>query len=278
MLTTVTTALTEAQVHEVVALAARQSAEVLSEHKLVGLAAATGARHLSVRDGNGTLLAYAQLAEQGGFTNLELAWSEIDAALVAARAALELVDRSIVQLWSRRPELPPAVLELAGQLGLHPARTVVQLRRSAEGFAPSDLPTRRFHPSQDGPAFLAANARAFAAHPEQGSWSAEDLAAHLSLGWVDLDLFRVVELDGALAGWCWGKRVGTEGEIYVIGVDPGFQGRGLGRRLLLAGVEALRKAGAETISLYVEADNTAARALYAAEGFEEVGRVTAWRV
>ena len=62
----------------------------------------------------------------------------------------------------------------------------------------------------------------------------------------------------------------AEAEIHTIGVDPAFQGRGIGRALLrglLATVDPLHA----TVFLEVRVDNEPARALYLSEGFAVVG-------
>ena len=47
------------------------------------------------------------------------------------------------------------------------------------------------------------------------------------------------------------------GEIYVIGVDPDFHGRGWGRALTEAGLDWLAGQGLRTGMLYVDAANAA---------------------
>ena len=58
------------------------------------------------------------------------------------------------------------------------------------------------------------------------------------------------------------------GEIYVIGVDPAFQGRGLGRALTLLGLDWLhRERNIDHGMLYVDGANAAAIAMYTRLGF-----------
>ncbi len=71
-----------------------------------------------------------------------------------------------------------------------------------------------------------------------------------------------------MLGFHWTKQHSAElGEVYVVGIDPAAQGRGLGRALTLAGLHHLAGLGVSEVLLYVEADNHAARATYARLGF-----------
>lgn len=57
------------------------------------------------------------------------------------------------------------------------------------------------------------------------------------------------------------------GEVYVVGVDPDQQGRGLGRVLTIAGLHHLRSHGLSQAMLYVDAANTGAIRVYESLGF-----------
>lgn len=62
-----------------------------------------------------------------------------------------------------------------------------------------------------------------------------------------------------------------EAEILTLGVDPRMRRRGIARGLLADLYAQARAARSARIVLEVAADNAAARALYAAEGFTTVG-------
>lgn len=63
-----------------------------------------------------------------------------------------------------------------------------------------------------------------------------------------------------------------EAHVLNVCVDPARQGRGHGRALLRAMVEAARARGARRVFLEVRPSNPVAVALYEAEGFNEIGR------
>jgi ribosomal-protein-alanine N-acetyltransferase len=65
-----------------------------------------------------------------------------------------------------------------------------------------------------------------------------------------------------------GRTPPFEYEIHTIGVDPAYQGRGIGRRMLDA---LLTIAADSVVHLEVRTDNDTAIALYRSVGFTEVG-------
>jgi tRNA threonylcarbamoyladenosine biosynthesis protein TsaB len=77
---------------------------------------------------------------------------------------------------------------------------------------------------------------------------------------------------GALVGYGGISRLGRkppfEYEVHTIGIDPAYQGRGIGRRLL---AELLNFAAGGVVHLEVRTDNAVAIALYRSVGFTQVG-------
>jgi ribosomal-protein-alanine N-acetyltransferase len=65
-----------------------------------------------------------------------------------------------------------------------------------------------------------------------------------------------------------GRTAPFEYEVHTIGVDPAYQGRGIGRRLLN---ELLNFAAGAVVHLEVRTDNAPAIALYRSVGFAQVG-------
>lgn len=198
-------------------------------------------------------------------------------ALADDAARAEAADGRGIRIWAHG-DLPSAAA-FARVRGFTRARSLWQLRRPLAGLElpepvfPAGVTVRTFVPGKDEEAWLAVNARAFAHHPEQGSWTRADVDLREAEPWFDPDGFILAERDGTLAGFHWtkihpeGPDGAPEGEVYVVGVDPGRQGDGLGRALTIAGLRYLRDRGLGHVMLYVDEDNVAAARMYTALGF-----------
>lgn len=212
-------------------------------------------------------------------------------------AVLDETPDGRLRLWAHAEH--PGATRLAAAMGFTRARQLLQMRRSL--FAPLpgvELPdgveVRTFRVGQDEDSWLALNARAFAGHPEQGTWTRADLDRRLAEPWFDAAGFflaeRTVGSGGPeLVGFHWTKVHGGNpvahehdelgrhrhddhghepiGEVYVVGVDPDSQGHGLGRALTIVGLQHLRARGLTEAMLYVESDNLPAVGVYEALGF-----------
>ncbi|MGA8331988.1 MAG: ribosomal protein S18-alanine N-acetyltransferase, partial [Mycobacterium sp.] len=84
--------------------------------------------------------------------------------------------------------------------------------------------------------------------------------------------YVAARIGAALLGYGGISRLGRtppfEYEIHTIGVDPDYQGRGIGRRVL---DELLNISDGAVVHLEVRTDNEPAIALYRSVGFTEVG-------
>ncbi|MBG6239145.1 mycothiol synthase [Mycetocola sp. CAN_C7] len=164
----------------------------------------------------------------------------------------------------------PAARALAARTGFERVRVLLQLRMPL-GNAPSAAPVdtiTTFRPDVDDDEWIELNARVFAHHPEQGRLTVDDLRARRAEPWFDAGDFLLAREDsGRMIGYNWLKIDDSHGEIYVIGVSE--PGRGLGRSLMLAGLQRMRERGVTTASLYVEQDNEAAVNLYRSLGFTD---------
>ena len=155
----------------------------------------------------------------------------------------------------------------------------------AEPTVPDGVRIRTYAGTADDAELLRVNNAAFATHPEQGGWSAADLDERRAEPWFDPEgLFLAFdEHTDALLGFHWTKVHSDQaglGEVYVVGVDPGAQGSGLGGLLTAVGIAHLARrlsgAAEPTVMLYVESDNTAALQTYRRLGFTQFSVDTAY--
>lgn len=201
------------------------------------------------RRGTGAAMARAGFAEGGAAARI-WAHGNLEAAKATARTLGLQVVRELLQMRRPLADLPPV--------------TVADGVRLATYSGPGD-----------DPELLRVNNSAFSWHPEQGGWTGADIAERRAETWFDpAGLFMAFDdASGKLLGFHWTKVHGPDlGEVYVVGVDPAAQGRGLGATLTLAGLhhlaERLSNSSQPTVMLYVEADNGAAVKTYRRLGFD----------
>ena len=204
-----------------------------------------------------------------------------------------------LRLWSHGEQAGSTAL--AESMGFQRTRVLWQMRRSLyaplpKPVVPAGVEIRPFRVGTDEDVWLGLNARAFSHLPDQGGWTRGDLDLRIREGWFDADGFLMAWRGGQLVGFHWTKVHGGGGhahahedgggghahahedggghhhhppigEVYVVAVDPGERGSGLGRALTLAGLHLLRAQGLDQVMLYVDASNTPAIALYEGLGF-----------
>jgi mycothiol synthase len=191
-----------------------------------------------------------------------------------------VVPAQTLQIWSHG-DLHDAH-DLALRSGYQIVRELWQMRRSLrpdssslpEVSLPDGFSARHFVAGQDEEAWLRLNARAFVNHPEQGRVTRSDLDRRIAEPWFDARGLILIEdtrgPEPMLAASHWTKVVlpedesipPTEGEVYVVAVDPEYQGLGLGRTVTILGLAHLRDRGLTDAMLYVDADNLAAVTTY----------------
>jgi mycothiol synthase len=157
-----------------------------------------------------------------------------------------------------------------------------------EPVLPDGLVARSFRPGRDEDEWLRVNAAAFASHAEQGQMTRADLDARMEESWFDPDglILVVPEAEPATVAASHWTKIPTEGprrahasgegreasrgrsgEVYVVAVDPAYQGKGLGKPVTLLGLRYLREQGVADVILYVDGDNPAALKVYRGLGF-----------
>jgi len=250
----------------------------------------TGSRHFLAYAGT-HLAGYAHLERASDGATAEVVVDPghrrhgIGTALIRALEGSLEPEAVTLQVWSHGHL--DAARALAAREGFSSGRELWAMRRPLRPDAgplpavrlPEGFTTRHFVVGQDEDAWLRVNARAFVDHPEQGRMTRLDLDRRIAEPWFDAtglilieDVRRPVPV---LAASHWTKVVAaedpqvrtTQGEVYVVGVDPAYQGLGLGRAVTVLGLAHLIERGLAEAILYVDADNAAAVATYSRLGF-----------
>ncbi len=299
----VTSHLTNAEVAEISELVAvvlqADGLHPLSEH--VWLHVSHGGdnhdQHFLMRKG-AVLVGYAHLdaTDDVAGPSAELAVHPAHRRIGVGRELVESMLSTVpdkrLRLWAHGEQ--SAANELARSMNFINTRVLWQMRRSlrtplSPPVLPPGISLRTFSPDLDAQAWLELNSRAFANHPEQGGWLVADLESRMGEPWFSTDGFILAISDGTgdIAGFHWTKVHGATGhavhapkdlapeahahealgEVYVVGVDPTWQGTGLGRAITVIGLQHLRDLGLSQAMLYVDATNSPALNLYSSLGF-----------
>jgi GNAT superfamily N-acetyltransferase len=115
----------------------------------------------------------------------------------------------------------------------------------------------------------------FSKYPVPMRMDERGLCEHLDANGIDLDSSRVAVEERVVAFALIALR-GAAGWVGGMGTVPSRRGRGLGERVLRAGIEAARGHGARTIWLEVIDGNLPAIGLYRKLGFEPVRELLVW--
>ena len=185
---------------------------------------------------------------------------------------VEIAGPAGLRVWAHGDEA--AAHLLSDRLGFARVRELWQMRRRlylpiTPPSYPPDVHLRTFEVGQDEAAWVRVNAAAFAAHPEQGAMTVDDLRQRIDEPWFDPRGFFLAVRETEVLGFHWTKvhpatptQPDPMGEVYAVGVAPSGQGLGLGKALTTTGLLYLRGLGLREVLLYVDGDNVAAIALY----------------
>jgi len=212
---------------------------------------------------------------QGAAAVIQDPVAEVLAAVGRAdRSEPSTADRRALALARRRfaVALPPPFASLVADADAVPIRPAV----AGDGAAIAAVKWRMYRLAYRGvlpDAFL----DRLGFHPGPAWWI--DLATHpASSAHRALVAGRRGEVHGACAvGPNRDGGLGTGvGEVRQLYVDPTAAGRGLGRRLLGTGLDALTAAGFDDVRLWVIAANRGARRFYERQGWEADGATKRW--
>lgn len=236
-----------------------------------------GVVHLLRRSDDDRVVGYAQVAAAG--TPDAVAELVVDPPARRRGHGRALLDAALGEgarsVWAHG--MLPAADALARAAGLVMTRSLHLMTRpltdadAVDPVLPQGFSVRHFEPGLDDETWVALNAAAFARHPEQGRLTVADLHERMAQPWFDpAGLLLVVEdATGEVVAFHWTKVEQGIGEVYVVGVDPAHQGRGLGGPVTRLGLAHLARAGLREVELYVDGDNTAARRTYERLGFTD---------
>jgi len=167
------------------------------------------------------------------------------------------------------------------RLGFRCTHCYLELRLSLADICPTDVVkdnySYRHLQSGDEYNLTRLQNRCFADAWEYNPNTTEDIVYAVTQNYCSpADIILVYEGDKPI-GYCWTRtKYGADaggslekGRICMLGVDPDYRGKGIGRAALLAGLTYLKNKGTQTVELEVASENKAALALYHSIGFTD---------
>jgi len=201
------------------------------------------------------------------------------ASKLYTRARHRAAEAGSTALQASIPHTNLAAKKTLEHLGLRYIRVFFELQLAADNFQlapiiPGKYINRRLLRGEED-RLTALQNRSFA-----GSWGFNPNTAAQINYWLNMsgcspdDVTMVYDQDTPV-GYCWTRldpanyKAGSniKGLIHMLGVDPEFRKKGIGRMALAAGISYLKSHGVETVMLTVDSQNPAALALYETAGF-----------
>ncbi|MBM7824203.1 mycothiol synthase [Arcanobacterium pluranimalium] len=172
----------------------------------------------------------------------------------------------------------PASLQVAKKLSMIPTRELLVMEKTLEQgkdleFSIRGLRMRTIDTAQDADIdrLVDLNTRAFHSHPEQGKLQRADFLERFAQPWFSSELLQwaVDETTGEPAAFAWLKPESDKCvELYVLGVSPQQQGKGIASAIMDWLEANMLVSGFTTMKLYVDRANTAAVRTYERAGFQ----------
>jgi len=246
--------------------------EYLTEQGKYRLDSQSGSRHYCLNS-DGRITHYAQATPSESSLEIEFLGDDVNDLIFEAILKDNSSPGLEIAVWLHgrlRGSAPPFE-------GFALDRTILRLIRplsdADRATTASPVPLRTFTQGADDRDWVALNRRVFSGHPEQGSVDQSGFNLRASQSWFQAQGFFLAEEAGELVGFCWTKihddPWGAVGEIYAIGVDALYSGRGIAQALLQRAFRYFVDQEIPSAMLYCESDNQSALRLYQKMGFRE---------
>ena len=183
------------------------------------------------------------------------------------------------------PEINLPAKNLASRLGFEFIRQFFELKLDPSNIRLPDVERRGYIIRNLGPdeadKLTHIQNRAFA-----NSWgfnpnTLDEIAYRINLSCCAPENIMMAYLKNKPIGYCWTRIMiedssavgGMKGEIHMLGVDPDFRNKGIGRNVLLAGLADLKNKGVAAVELTADGEEPAAMGLYESVGFKVCSRI-----
>lgn len=225
-----------------------------------------------------------------GWAALQIPWATVDLARHRDATGLELEmlrwGLARAQAWAAEQKRDFTLYQ-----GLLEHQAEARARLLEAGFTPTDWQTLHLARSLAEAVPTPQLPEGFTLRPLRGQAEVADYVAlhraafdtnNMTVDWrartlhrphyrPELDIVAVAP-DGRLAAFCvgWALPNQSEAQVEPLGVHPDFQQLGLGRAVLLAGLQQMRAMGARRAHIETYSVNDPARGLYESVGFQAV--------